>query len=109
MGRWDGELIYLTKDCPNCEFYRKINEYKLCGGGRAYKFLVPREKEARKCIVKSNVGEIRNNERSIITIDAIISRNTKAEKINNSETYTILGFGIKREKPRQLKLWGWWW
>ena len=50
--RWDGELKYYTKDCNNCEWYRKINNEELCGWGISFKYLIRIEKP-RMCEVKN--------------------------------------------------------
>jgi len=46
--RWDGGANYYTKDCDQCEFYRKIEDKELCGWGKAFKYLI-RNKKPKKC------------------------------------------------------------
>lgn len=50
--RWDGGLIYRTKDCDSCDFYREINNQNLCGWGVAFKYLVEKEKP-KKCEIRN--------------------------------------------------------
>ena len=47
--RWEGDLIYYTKDCRNgCEWYREYLGVSYCGWGVAFKVLTEPEKP-RKC------------------------------------------------------------
>jgi hypothetical protein len=49
--RWDGLIKLLTKDCYNCEFYKKIKEKELCGIGESFKYLVATQ-NPKRCEVK---------------------------------------------------------
>ena len=66
--RWDGSYKQLTKDCNNCEWYRKTNSNELCGWGIAFKYLTPTEKP-RKCEVKNRK---QNFEPSVKYLDDIL-------------------------------------
>lgn len=65
--RWDGEVIYFTKNCNGCEFYRKMNKDNLCGWGIAFKYLTPRGK-LKKCEIKNRQLE-KFAEHSVLYLD----------------------------------------
>ncbi len=50
--RWDGGIKNHTKNCGQCEFYRKIGGNELCGWGIAFKYLV-QPKKMKECEVKN--------------------------------------------------------
>ena len=69
--RWDGGLIYRTKDCEGCDFYRNINNQSLCGFGVAFKYLVEREKP-KKCEIKNRPIETCWTHHSLEYLDNLI-------------------------------------
>jgi len=88
--RWDGQLIYLTKDCKSCDFYRNIFEKDLCGWGVAFKYLVQKEK-SRKCEIKNRLNERYWTHHSLEYLDSLVRKDgfknkqiKKYPKIENS-------------------------
>jgi hypothetical protein len=67
--RWDGHFNYYTKDCTSCQWYRKIENSELCGGGVSFKYLVKADKQ-RKCAFKNTKQD---KERSVVYLDEIIA------------------------------------
>jgi len=86
MSRWNGEVIYFTKNCDGCEFYRRIVGKELCGKGKAFKYL-EKPKKLRKCGIKDKLIE----NPSITHLDEIIK---------NPERYRL----IKTPSIIQLKI-----
>jgi len=39
--KWDGSYKSLKEECPGCNWYKEIKGNKLCGFGRAFKYLSP--------------------------------------------------------------------
>ncbi len=50
--RWESSYKNYTKNCLQCEWYRKIDDQELCGWGVAFKYLVKSEK-LRTCEIKN--------------------------------------------------------
>ncbi len=51
--RYDGCCKLITKDCGDkCEWYRLTGDIKICGWGKAFKYLVA-TKNPRKCEVRN--------------------------------------------------------
>lgn len=50
--RWDGKLIYTSRDCPDCPYLERIDDKDYCFWGIAYKLLVLPDKKLRKCSKK---------------------------------------------------------
>ncbi|MFH1503715.1 MAG: hypothetical protein ABIE36_03600 [Candidatus Diapherotrites archaeon] len=69
--RWDGELIYKTKDCDSCDFYRMIFRNDLCGWGIAFKYLVQKEKP-KKCEIRNRPIETCWTHHSLEYLDSLI-------------------------------------
>ena len=67
---WDGSYKLITKDCNNCEFYRNINNKKICGWGVTFKYLVS-NKKSKKCEVKNRK---QNSKHSIEYLDELIEK-----------------------------------
>ena len=84
--RWEGTYKLYTKDCKECNFYRKIEGDGLCGKGRTFKYL-ERQKKIRRCGIKNKT--IENS--SIRYLDEIIK---------NPDKYNL----IKIPTITQLKL-----
>jgi len=71
---WDGSDKLFTKDCPRCEWYRKIGRQDLCGWGKAFKYLFKVEKP-RKCEVRNRKFE--SWKHSVEYLDEIIEKHNK--------------------------------
>jgi len=71
--RWDGGLIYKTKNCNNCDFYRKINNQNLCGWGVAFKYLIEKEKP-KACEIKNRPEETYMTQHSLEYLDSLVRK-----------------------------------
>ena len=70
--RWDGGFKSRTKDCDDCEFYRKINDTEICAWGIAFKYLSATQ-NPRKCDLLRR-GKIMYQESSAPYVDAVIRK-----------------------------------
>jgi hypothetical protein len=90
--RWDGRLIYQTKDCDSCNFYRKIKGNELCGWGVAFKYLVQKEKP-RKCEIRNRPQEGYYTHHSLEYLDNLVRedgfKNKQIRKIPKIESQII--------------------
>jgi len=86
--RWDGGIIYFTKDCEGCDFYREINNQSLCGWGIAFKYLVKKEKP-KKCAIRNIPIKEPWIERSYKYLDSLIKGEEFKEKNQKTESISM--------------------
>ncbi len=81
--RWDGSRKYYTKNCDECEFYRKIEDKELCGWGIAFKYLIKTEKP-RKCnVLRRGLPEF--GKHSVEYLDKIIKEGILIKKDDHNK------------------------